>query len=209
MVGILLALQVNNWNEWRKDRITETKVLSDLVTNLERNHDLIENTLTFFNSIERSKDIVMNAMENKLPYSDSLNIHFHVARRRGVVLFIMNRDGYEALKNTGFDILSNESLKNEIIYLFEVIYRDLDRTTEWALDVGERTRAQMSNYFYYSGKEDVFVPIDYDQLLISKDYISLLNEIAYSRNYVRTSMISSMEESKKVLEQISKELEQN
>ena len=112
-------------------------MLQDLVTNLERNHELIENTLSFFSSIERTQEIVLHAMEKKLPYADSMNIHFHVARRRGVVLFIMNRDGYEALKNTGFDILSNETLKNEIVYLFELIYRDLERTTDWALDVGE------------------------------------------------------------------------
>ena len=30
MIGILLALQVNNWNEQRKDRNTEQKILNDL-----------------------------------------------------------------------------------------------------------------------------------------------------------------------------------
>ena len=37
MIGILLALQVNNWNEWRKDRLEERLLLFDLAVNLERN----------------------------------------------------------------------------------------------------------------------------------------------------------------------------
>ncbi|MCS4435239.1 DUF6090 family protein [Aquiflexum gelatinilyticum] len=34
MVGILLALQVNNWNEQRKNRISEQNILQNLRTEL-------------------------------------------------------------------------------------------------------------------------------------------------------------------------------
>ena len=34
MIGILLALQVNNWNEWRKERQMEKKLLIELQENL-------------------------------------------------------------------------------------------------------------------------------------------------------------------------------
>lgn len=27
VIGILIALQINNWNEWKKDRIKENKLL--------------------------------------------------------------------------------------------------------------------------------------------------------------------------------------
>ena len=40
MIGILLALQVNNWNQQRKDRVTENKLLTvlqeDLLVNINR-----------------------------------------------------------------------------------------------------------------------------------------------------------------------------
>ena len=35
MVGILLALQVNNWNEWKKDRKKEQKILFQIENNIE------------------------------------------------------------------------------------------------------------------------------------------------------------------------------
>ena len=35
MIGILLALQVNNWNEDRKERTSEQKILNEILIDLE------------------------------------------------------------------------------------------------------------------------------------------------------------------------------
>lgn len=34
VIGILIALQINNWNEWRKDRVKEKIILNDLANNI-------------------------------------------------------------------------------------------------------------------------------------------------------------------------------
>ena len=34
VIGILIALQINNWNEWRKDREEEEKLLYEISNNL-------------------------------------------------------------------------------------------------------------------------------------------------------------------------------
>jgi len=36
MVGILLALQVNNWNEGQKERLLENEILTDLLIDLKK-----------------------------------------------------------------------------------------------------------------------------------------------------------------------------
>uniref|UniRef100_UPI002605531F DUF6090 family protein n=1 Tax=uncultured Eudoraea sp. TaxID=1035614 RepID=UPI002605531F len=38
VIGILIALQVNNWNEYKKERIQERKILTELLTSLEHNY---------------------------------------------------------------------------------------------------------------------------------------------------------------------------
>ena len=38
VIGILIALAINNWNENRKERIQEQKVLTELLTSLEHNY---------------------------------------------------------------------------------------------------------------------------------------------------------------------------
>ena len=45
MIGILLALQVNNWNEEKKDQKEELKALNDLATEFQINHQNILNLL--------------------------------------------------------------------------------------------------------------------------------------------------------------------
>ena len=41
MVGILLALQINNWNENRKERVIERKILTDLREEIQTNRNKI------------------------------------------------------------------------------------------------------------------------------------------------------------------------
>ncbi len=47
MVGILLALQVNNWNKNRQDRVSEQKYVNDLIQDL-KNDDIALKRLTIF-----------------------------------------------------------------------------------------------------------------------------------------------------------------
>ena len=42
VIGILIALSINNWNEWKKDRMIEKSILLELEDNLERNITLID-----------------------------------------------------------------------------------------------------------------------------------------------------------------------
>ena len=117
MIGILLALQVNNWNEQQKDRLTEKRVLVELEENLELNIQKLEINITRKNNSDSSSQIIINAIESKQPYHDSLEAHF------GWAMSIesaspMSTGGYETYKNIGIEILENKSLKKEIVFLF-------------------------------------------------------------------------------------------
>ena len=58
VIGILIALQVNNWNDRVKERSVETKILQEILSNLE--HDLVEihSDIEAMDSVNKaSKDI--------------------------------------------------------------------------------------------------------------------------------------------------------
>jgi hypothetical protein len=57
MIGILLALQVSNWNQDRKDRISERKLLDNI------HRDFIQNKISF-DSIKAINYLGLNALEN-------------------------------------------------------------------------------------------------------------------------------------------------
>jgi hypothetical protein len=58
VIGILIALQINNWNEWRNDRLKETQILLSLKEDFQANVIELEETIESLNQNiewERSK----------------------------------------------------------------------------------------------------------------------------------------------------------
>jgi hypothetical protein len=79
VIGILFALQVNNWNESSKEGKFERKVLNELLVG-------IDNNIFFLNmGIGRNEDaiasckIILNHFKNGYSYNDSLDKHFSTA----------------------------------------------------------------------------------------------------------------------------------
>src|SRR5210317_888694 len=104
VIGILIALQINNWNEFKKDRVQERKVLTELKVSLQRNCTEMEKDALRRKNWNKSSDIIISALQNRIEYSDSLNLHFHNARIPGTNLSL-SLSGYEGLKNTGYSII--------------------------------------------------------------------------------------------------------
>ena len=76
VIGILIALQINNWNEAKKERQIESKILNEILSNLDidlENLDLalVENNVYLIHNNE-----VLEHLQNDLPLSDSLKYHY-------------------------------------------------------------------------------------------------------------------------------------
>ena len=118
VIGILIALQINNWNEFRKDRIMEREVLVELSESLTKNCEELESTIRAAKYCNNSRDIVKSVLTQKMPYSDSLQDHFFTAGmdfRHSTFTY----SGYEIFKNKGFDVLTSAELRIGIVNLFE------------------------------------------------------------------------------------------
>ena len=64
VIGILIALQINNWIEWRKDRAKEKVILLELEVCLEKNIDLLNGITDNLELWSNSGDIIISAIEN-------------------------------------------------------------------------------------------------------------------------------------------------
>jgi hypothetical protein len=121
VIGILIALQINNWNEERKNRYVEQKILQSI------NDDLTIDLINIRQMI--SNDSALNKANRQLMgiLNDSLSVHkptynalFGNINRYEV--FYPQKMGYEALKSKGLEILRNDNLKSEIVNLYDVQY---------------------------------------------------------------------------------------
>lgn len=126
MVGILLALQVNNWNELRKQRQKEIVNLSELKKGLES--DLITELIPGVDFYVRKEKAVNKLKgfynDTQIIPNDSLLRYFRISLT-GEWNFIFNVATYENLKSTGIDIISNDSLRAKISSLYSNEYPEL------------------------------------------------------------------------------------
>ncbi len=126
MIGILLALQVNNWNERQKTRDLEIKYLKEIKEEINITKNEIQTDHDRHVEAMRETINVRNQIINKLPLNDSLvqslgiiNADFQVYPKTAA---------FDNLKSIGLNIISNDTLRSKIADLYQLRYqRIIDR----------------------------------------------------------------------------------
>lgn len=132
MIGILLALQVNNWNENRKDRIKEEAILvelhKDFKKNLEEFSPVKRNQLNTFNC---GKIVFRNI--NKLHLEQSRDSVFKYATGMfGGYAYHPSNGVVESLISSGdFNLIKNDTLRKYLVSWKDVL---TDYTENVAID---------------------------------------------------------------------------
>lgn len=113
VIGILIALQINNWNTQRKLKVKEIKALQSVKQSLEKDSAYRQRSVISNNKAKKSINYIINHMEKDLPYEDSLKYHFsNITLDMGLEY---DFSSYESLKAVGFSLISNDSLRSDII----------------------------------------------------------------------------------------------
>ncbi len=79
VIGILIALAINIWNEKRIEHFKERELLSNIKINLANNIEFINEDILIHKNRIRSGELVLSALRNKLTFYDSLAHHIHYA----------------------------------------------------------------------------------------------------------------------------------
>jgi hypothetical protein len=123
VIGILIALQINNWNNSIQQGKLERKYLTELKTNLTFDLKDIQFNIDFNESKLTSNEITLRYLNKEINYADSLQFHF------GNLIFttrtLPNNSTYENLKSRGLEIISNDSLRQQITKLYSYVYHNI------------------------------------------------------------------------------------
>jgi len=117
VIGILIALQINNWNNKNQQEKLEIKYLNEIKSNLKSDIADINFNLAFNKSKLQSNKIILNYLDGKINYPDSLE--FHLSNIFFTTRTLANMSAYENLKSRGLEIISNDSLRKRITKLYE------------------------------------------------------------------------------------------
>ena len=118
VIGILIALYINNWNESRIDRKFEQDMLKEVANSL-------RSDMVYLDMISRRNEVKENALremyemiESGKEYPDSvlLKIYNEATLKNA---FSYNKGGYESIKSVGLDRISDEKVRAGLIQLYE------------------------------------------------------------------------------------------
>lgn len=118
VLGILIALSINNWNEKRKAKQIENTLLTELQKSVHEDIRNINNVINRNSSYLASAEIVLNAIENNQIVNDSIANHLERSFKIWRVYF--KTSAYNNLKEYGLHVIKDDKIRNSIITAYDV-----------------------------------------------------------------------------------------
>ena len=125
VIGILIALQINNWNSDKKAKITEIYVLKEVLRNLNEDASILDDIINQREKTKASVAKMLVYLPKKNISKDSLEsdlVNFLTFER----YFPIN-NAYEILKSKGLQ-LSNNSLTTKISRYYDYEQKKMNRS---------------------------------------------------------------------------------
>lgn len=120
VIGILIALQLDNWNTDRKASIEELELLTEMKSNLESDlKDCIWN-INKNQELLASNELVLQQLEERIPWNDSLQKHY--GNLLGTTTQLRNMSAYDHLKSRGLNLIRNPTLRQRITIVYSARY---------------------------------------------------------------------------------------
>ena len=199
VIGILIALSINNWNETRKEHVKENEALEELKYDLLNSLDDVEQNLRYHRDWLESAWKVKKHIETSNEFIDSL----------GYDLLKMTRDEYlipvsktfSAIKSAGFKIITNDSIRKYTDIVYELNFPRLIRSTSHEPDIEDYfadyikdnfkvistdtlyksnfkvdSLKLMDLWYMGNGNNSKYIPIDYDNFRIDPEFSILYNK---------------------------------
>ncbi|MGB5227180.1 MAG: DUF6090 family protein [Eudoraea sp.] len=205
VIGILIALQINNWNEFKKDRVVENKLLNELKENLNINLVRLQDEIQKEYKSISEINLIVNHLDHRRPYHDSLDSHFRQAFLAHDV--VLSTSAFEAIKSKGFELIYSDSLRNDIIDLYDVSYSNLISSTVRLEDLFWPSSVLPILHTHFRWEGDTTKPVDYEALLDDKSYINMITNRRHFRKLAAKVKSESLLRTETLLKHIDDYLE--
>lgn len=116
VIGILVALAINNWNEERINYQEETKTLQELRAALENDLSDIRINVRYQEQGLASSQTILKHIHNDIPYHDSLNAHF--GQMLSATFFLSDNMVYRSLEVSGRALISSNTIRKAASVLY-------------------------------------------------------------------------------------------
>ncbi len=126
VIGVLIAVWIDNMNERRKDKVLEMKTLRALSEGLKQDSTDIANNIVGLKELVDWRMQVNKVVTGTMPIDSFKN----TKSLSNFIFFLNNAAPYENLKSIGLSKITNDSIRNQIINLYELDYKVIIKNEE-------------------------------------------------------------------------------
>ena len=145
VIGILIALQINNWNDQNKERDDEKLILNEIKDNLQFDLADFESNIVNLQNKTTSCKSMLKILEGDIAYNDSIGYFFYYLKT--YPHFSNKSNGYNLLQSKGLDIIQNTSIRKAITDLYEDRYIYLKTYEKERIDYNNTLEQKISAYY--------------------------------------------------------------
>ena len=175
VIGILIALQVNNWNENRKQRDKALAILQEIKENIKTTKDAIQISLEDNKRNIELYQYLYDALKNDTPYTTKMDTAFGNLPYWSTPY--LTETAYQNIKNTDINIISNDTLRKEIIDLHEQAFMSMKEDWDrWEWDINQSIVMPFFKDHIQGSMVDRYIatPNDYETLKTNEQFSNLL-----------------------------------
>ena len=209
VIGILIALSINNWNEDRKLETVEINILKGIKQNILMDTiDLNHNTRRHKEMAQRDSIILWHLLDKK-PL-DSLVEEKLIELEFSNILLMLHTSYFDEVKSKGLSIISNKTLRDSIARLYEFRYEYLilveNESNQY--DYLSLYEDLISDYVYVDPELKAFkIREKHFQLILNDEFFTKKLINAINKRYILESFYETTNKAAlNVLEQIDIEL---
>ena len=195
VIGILIALQINNWNEDQKAKHKEKINLRNLKSEMKASLlELNSDYKSHLKSLEATLD-VHHYIQTKPKLIDSMYIDFFDCIR--IDYFFPKRSTYETLKSGNLEVIRSDSLRALITDVYEAGYERISMKVDTRRNAGrllfpyyqkhfnskmefERDSVSLGSTF-----NNIGIPVNYEFIINDPEFETLIVEAIHGRLNVK------------------------
>ena len=178
MIGILLALQVNNWNENRKVANLELGIIEGLRNDLTTNIEYLNLRISDDSLVVARAEQLINMLEDKSSiYVDSIMNPLFGGIESWVPIH-PRKLSYSNLQTKGLNLISNDSLRSNIVSLYDHTYLLWEDGEKMMIEIFSNGQKIIHRYLETPG-ENVFrkKPNDFQAIKNSNEFKNYLTHL--------------------------------
>ncbi len=206
VIGILIALQINNWNEKRKQTNNELNLLVSLRADLKFNQIEVIGLRDDMKSKIKSANVLLNNLRLLSISEDSLKSIIEDISAGNI--FNNANTTYKSIANNSGVTISNANLRKQMILLYERSFSNIhvresyenqqlnDYFTPLILKNFKPSESIQKNLFGYNSKA-INTPINIDELANNNEFINavtLITKQRETREYFLNRVIPKVEQ---------------